>query len=145
MKYLKLFESYFKNIINKLSEEERDDFINRHKCLDVTEYDLEKIKNIIRTELYTKLICNKYDADRISNYTKIIKYPGLDEVLIKTGGYSGLGEFQIYKYDDEWWLLQKWISGGERNEFDPQWQYQYRYWLIDSMSGLEEFFKKEIK
>ena len=133
MKYIKLFDSMSNKLVKGIGEDEFQAFHDSHRIIDVDESDLMYLKKIIHPALKSHF--TKSDCTYMLNNVKIIDDHILDTKtkIMVINGVSLFGGTGIFKYDDDWWVINPWKNGHER------------FFLSDSKDGLEEYFRRFIQ
>jgi len=112
------------SLVRIIGHDELSQFEDSHTMLPVTDDDIE---------VFNKFIFDLYSGDSINLERAKINMEGayyvpIDGIVDSDETYQD-GEFMFYKYDDEWYIVLKYVSGWNNNTDS---------FLIDTLQGFKE-------
>ena len=84
--------------------------------------------------LYKEFMLDNFSLDEVDNFRSIDFNFGYDwscefEELNEEGDSYSCGAITIYKFDDEWWVVEHMVKG---------WHKKYNHWLVDTKEGFKD-------
>jgi len=122
---LGLNESNEESLAQKMSVTEWNSFENSHHMIKPDESDYN---------LYKEFMLDNFSLDEVDNFRSIDFNFGYDwscefEELNEEGDSYSCGAITIYKFDDEWWVVEHMVKG---------WNKKFNYWLVDTKEGFKD-------
>jgi len=118
-------ESNEESLAQKMNVSEWNSFENSHHMIKPDESDYN---------LYKEFMLDNFSLDEVDNFRSIDFNFGYDwscefEELNEEGDSYSCGAITIYKFDDEWWVVEHMVKG---------WHKKYNHWLVDTKEGFKD-------
>ena len=114
------------SLVKKIDNYEFNEFFKSHKLDKHTEDDVE---------IYMSFLTDMFDENEISIDSHFLEPGKTWTAMIDESGYDTTGCFNIDKFEDEWYLVER--------QMDDNWSPVVDYWLIDTKDGFKQL-KNEI-
>jgi len=118
-------ESKEESLAKKMSVSEWQSFENSHHMIKPNESDYK---------LYKEFVLDNFTLEEVGNFENVNYNFGFDwscefEELNEEGENYSCGVITIYKFDDEWWVVEHMVKG---------WHAAYNHWLVDTKLGFKD-------
>ena len=118
-------ESKEESLAKKMSVSEWQSFENSHHMIKPDESDYK---------LYKEFMLDNFTLEEVGNFENVNYNFGFDwscefEELNEEGENYSCGVITIYKFDDEWWVVEHMVKG---------WHDTYNHWLVDTKLGFKD-------
>jgi len=122
---LGLNESNEESLAQKMSVTEWNSFENSHHMIKPDESDYK---------LYKEFMLDNFTLEEVGNFQNVDYNFGFDwscefDELNEEGENYSCGVITIYKFDDEWWVVEHMVKG---------WHKKYNHWLVDTKEGFKD-------
>jgi len=118
-------ESIEESLAQKISYQDWLNFQNSHDMLKPDESDYK---------LYKEFMLDNFTLEEVGNFQNVDYNFGFDwscefDELNEEGENYSCGVITIYKFDDEWWVVEHMVKG---------WHKKYNHWLVDTKEGFKD-------
>jgi hypothetical protein len=118
-------ESIEESLAQKISYQDWLNFQNSHDMLKPDESDYK---------LYKEFMLDNFTLEEVGNFQNVDYNFGFDwscefDELNEEGENYSCGVITIYKFDDEWWVVEHMVKA---------WHNEYNHWLVDTKEGFKD-------